>query len=65
GRTSDGNGSHASTLKSPSYTKSVSWQHYLGSYLNKRNVSLVIKQKIFAQSISFVIKIILPDTMKL
>ncbi|OOO86087.1 transposase, partial [Shigella dysenteriae] len=22
------NGSHASTLKSPSYTKSVSWQHY-------------------------------------
>ncbi|EGW94673.1 putative transposase [Escherichia coli 3030-1] len=34
GRTSDGNGSHASTLKSPSYTKSVSWQHYLQS-LNK------------------------------
>ncbi|OJO75798.1 transposase [Escherichia coli] len=37
GRTSDGNGSHASTLKSPSYTKSVSWQHYpvtrcLGNY---------------------------------
>ncbi len=31
GRTSDGNGSHASTLKSPSYTKSVSWQHYPGS----------------------------------
>ncbi|RIE66159.1 transposase, partial [Shigella flexneri] len=28
GRTSDGNGSHARTLKSPSYTKSVSWQHY-------------------------------------
>ncbi|OKV69568.1 hypothetical protein AWP63_04050 [Escherichia coli] len=28
GRTSDGNGSHASTLKSPLYTKSVSWQHY-------------------------------------
>ncbi|EGD4671741.1 transposase, partial [Escherichia coli] len=23
------NGSHASTLKAPSYTKSVSWQHYL------------------------------------
>ncbi|MFU7859275.1 hypothetical protein, partial [Escherichia coli] len=31
GRTSDGNGSHASTLKSPSYTKSVSWQHYLNN----------------------------------
>ncbi|WP_350340805.1 hypothetical protein [Escherichia coli] len=28
GSTSDGNGSHASTLKSTSYTKSVSWQHY-------------------------------------
>ncbi|WP_275556140.1 hypothetical protein [Mixta sp. Marseille-Q2659] len=33
GRTSDGNGSHASTLKSPSYTKSVSWQHYRCSIL--------------------------------
>ena len=33
GRTSDGNGSHASTLKSPSYTKSVSWQHYQISIL--------------------------------
>ncbi|MFP8723020.1 hypothetical protein ACLH1H_27555, partial [Klebsiella sp. 1SHAk5cef] len=32
GRTSDGNGSHASTLKSPSYTKSVSWQHYHNPY---------------------------------
>ncbi|WP_228064210.1 hypothetical protein, partial [Escherichia coli] len=36
GRTSDGNGSHASTLKSPSYTKSVSWQHYR---LSKRDYS--------------------------
>ncbi|MFS2308258.1 hypothetical protein PWR53_19355 [Escherichia coli] len=34
GRTSDGNGSHASTLKSPSYTKSVSWQHYLNVIIN-------------------------------
>ncbi|WNT70247.1 hypothetical protein PWE30_09740 [Shigella dysenteriae] len=32
GRTSDGNGSHASTLKSPSYTKSVSWQHYRSNH---------------------------------
>ncbi|MEY0273902.1 hypothetical protein AB7V68_01375, partial [Escherichia coli] len=31
---SDGNGSHASTLKSPSYTKSVSWQHYLCLYID-------------------------------
>ncbi|EZJ53161.1 hypothetical protein AC93_1190 [Escherichia coli 2-005-03_S4_C2] len=35
GRTSDGNGSHASTLKSPSYTKSVSWQHYQAPELHK------------------------------
>ncbi|WP_390462970.1 hypothetical protein, partial [Escherichia coli] len=34
GRTSDGNGSHASTLKSPSYTKSVSWQHYQELHTN-------------------------------
>ncbi len=34
GRTSDGNGSHASTLKSPSYTKSVSWQHYQHGDMN-------------------------------
>ncbi|MDL5653007.1 glycosyltransferase family 4 protein, partial [Escherichia coli] len=40
GRTSDGNGSHASTLKSPSYTKSVSWQHYQSYYpnLNKKTI---------------------------
>ncbi|WP_259279886.1 hypothetical protein, partial [Klebsiella pneumoniae] len=36
GRTSDGNGSHASTLKSPSYTKSVSWQHYPGNISSQR-----------------------------
>ena len=36
GRTSDGNGSHASTLKSPSYTKSVSWQHYPDSIMIPR-----------------------------
>ncbi|MCM7307546.1 hypothetical protein M8Q10_03135, partial [Enterobacter cloacae] len=26
----DGDGSHGSTSKTPSYTKSVSWHHYLG-----------------------------------
>ncbi|WP_134809748.1 hypothetical protein [Shigella boydii] len=41
GRTSDGNGSHASTLKSPSYTKSVSWQHYQANYINKHNHAVV------------------------
>ncbi|MGI8124136.1 hypothetical protein ACR0RY_04815 [Escherichia coli] len=35
GRTSDGNGSHWSTSKTPSYTKSVSWQHHLGSHDKK------------------------------
>ncbi|MFB5670350.1 IS3 family transposase, partial [Shigella sonnei] len=51
---SDGNGSHASTLKSPSYTKSVSWQHYHISelkdavteyieYYNSRRISLKLK----------------------
>ncbi|TEZ55152.1 transposase, partial [Escherichia coli] len=25
----DGDGSHGSTSKTPSYTKSVSWHHYL------------------------------------
>ncbi|QIV68537.1 hypothetical protein HFC66_15410 [Escherichia coli] len=42
GRTSDGNGSHASTLKSPSYTKSVSWQHYLKCLCIFLSVSFVI-----------------------
>ncbi|MDR9968964.1 hypothetical protein, partial [Enterobacter hormaechei] len=39
---SDGNGSHASTLKSPSYTKSVSWQHYLKNTLimGERNLNM-------------------------
>ncbi|EIQ21421.1 putative IS1 encoded protein [Shigella flexneri K-315] len=40
GRTSDGNGSHASTLKSPSYTKSVSWQHYPTATSRIRHFSL-------------------------
>ncbi|XTH33565.1 hypothetical protein ACNF2A_03470 [Escherichia coli] len=40
GRTSDGNGSHASTLKSPSYTKSVSWQHYQGQQINLAYIRL-------------------------
>ncbi len=39
GRTSDGNGSHASTLKSPSYTKSVSWQHYRERRMSELKIS--------------------------
>ncbi|QIV72455.1 hypothetical protein HFC66_15095 [Escherichia coli] len=51
GRTSDGNGSHASTLKSPSYTKSVSWQHYPLSetgyegLLSKKNLMHILEAK--------------------
>ncbi|MGT0335577.1 DinI-like family protein, partial [Shigella flexneri] len=44
GRTSDGNGSHASTLKSPSYTKSVSWQHYRYAAANNLSVIGVTKE---------------------
>ncbi|EGJ80231.1 putative transposase [Shigella flexneri 2747-71] len=65
GRTSDGNGSHASTLKSPSYTKSVSWQHlpsYRTSLTNALSVispSLVhryIRDERFLILISFTIR---------
>ncbi|WP_249941521.1 TfoX/Sxy family protein, partial [Escherichia coli] len=50
GRTSDGNGSHASTLKSPSYTKSVSWQHYRRNQLklvrlSKYSLDAALKEK--------------------
>ena len=41
GRTSDGNGSHWSTSKTPSYTKSVSWQHHpIPSLIKNRKVPL-------------------------
>ncbi|WP_316247783.1 curli assembly protein CsgF, partial [Escherichia coli] len=33
----DGDGSHGSTSKTPSYTKSVSWHHYLGGLLSNIN----------------------------
>ncbi|MEX9415244.1 hypothetical protein AB7Y90_22030, partial [Escherichia coli] len=39
---SDGNGSHASTLKSPSYTKSVSWQHYPNSVAINNRLRVVL-----------------------
>ncbi|PPE10010.1 hypothetical protein C4Y11_11640, partial [Escherichia coli] len=52
GRTSDGNGSHASTLKSPSYTKSVSWQHYLSFASPERLILIgVILWKVKTSSI--------------
>ncbi len=51
GRTSDGNGSHASTLKSPSYTKSASWQHYpLASIFNSPLLDGKALTEIFTQA---------------
>ncbi|WP_407717388.1 hypothetical protein, partial [Enterobacter sichuanensis] len=52
-----GNGSHASTLKSPSYTKSASWQHYLRneqqlpkdiiiSELHKKNAKIPVRKAV-------------------
>ncbi|WP_213076248.1 hypothetical protein, partial [Escherichia coli] len=35
GGTADRNRSHWSTSKTPSYTKSVSWQHHLVSFIDK------------------------------
>ncbi|EIQ05848.1 putative IS1 encoded protein [Shigella flexneri 2850-71] len=49
GRTSDGNGSHASTLKSPSYTKSVSWQHYRRDLIHTDPVRMCHVTKIAMQ----------------
>ncbi|WP_286594649.1 hypothetical protein, partial [Escherichia coli] len=40
----DGNGSHASTLKSPSYTKSVSWQHYPKNATEERHCCWQIEE---------------------
>ncbi|WP_215254298.1 hypothetical protein, partial [Escherichia coli] len=37
GGTADRNRSHWSTSKTPSYTKSVSWQHHLAGYLNAKH----------------------------
>ncbi len=53
GRTSDGNGSHASTLKSPSYTKSVSWQHYQVIGGNSLCKFFITRDRVRIQSIGF------------
>ncbi|MGU6197998.1 hypothetical protein ACV16F_08910, partial [Escherichia coli] len=49
---SDGNGSHASTLKSPSYTKSVSWQHYQSLKEQARIVEILDKFDTLTNSIT-------------
>ncbi|MGG8872781.1 hypothetical protein ACQ9A1_23865, partial [Escherichia coli] len=38
----DRNRSHWSTSKTPSYTKSVSWQHHLPSVIRKRRTGILI-----------------------
>ncbi|MCB4671103.1 hypothetical protein LHK79_18250, partial [Escherichia coli] len=38
GGTADRNRSHWSTSKTPSYTKSVSWQHHLEFAVNNGNI---------------------------
>ncbi|MCV8342946.1 biofilm development regulator YmgB/AriR family protein, partial [Escherichia coli] len=38
--TADRNRSHWSTSKTPSYTKSVSWQHHPGDNVNNKNIIL-------------------------
>ena len=53
GRTSDGNGSHASTLKSPSYTKSVSWQHYPGMAAFAAHAADDVKLKATKTNVAF------------
>ncbi|MDR6038200.1 hypothetical protein NQF36_20885, partial [Escherichia coli] len=39
----DGDGSHGSTSKTPSYTKSVSWHHYRVMVPNNRKIINVIE----------------------
>ncbi|MCO1262182.1 hypothetical protein MLE99_22210, partial [Escherichia coli] len=48
GGTTDGDGSHGSTSKTPSYTKSVSWHHY-----PELNVNLAIAHLPLLCAISF------------
>ncbi len=54
GRTSDGNGSHWSTSKTPSYTKSVSWQHHRLQLKNifRRFFRHILTDLLFTTSIS-------------
>ncbi|MGT5231168.1 hypothetical protein ACRWD3_27200, partial [Escherichia coli] len=44
GRTADRNRSHWSTSKTPSYTKSVSWQHHRLNYIYSAAINAYITQ---------------------
>ncbi|MDZ8154973.1 hypothetical protein SNB63_25380, partial [Escherichia coli] len=54
GGTADRNRSHWSTSKTPSYTKSVSWQHHRGGGLMERhpNFSQTLKELLCQQKVS-------------
>ncbi|MBW1149738.1 hypothetical protein, partial [Escherichia coli] len=41
----DGDGSHGSTSKTPSYTKSVSWHHYQNGRYQKMNRPAILKKE--------------------
>ncbi|EIQ60969.1 putative IS1 encoded protein [Shigella dysenteriae 225-75] len=58
GRTSDGNGSHASTLKSPSYTKSVSWQHYQGRESSPFLLHIIFYSHLYTKAINDIVVIV-------
>ncbi|WP_426203428.1 hypothetical protein, partial [Shigella boydii] len=65
----DGNGSHASTLKSPSYTKSVSWQHYPKSIINTVDIHSSYpvhqKQKLTDAGLKLMATAKMPDALRL
>ncbi|MCV8370710.1 hypothetical protein ODR86_21780, partial [Escherichia coli] len=58
--TADRNRSHWSTSKTPSYTKSVSWQHHPSLLLNISIVSVLI---IFLCDVSRDAKLLLIDSL--
>ncbi|MCF7441051.1 hypothetical protein, partial [Escherichia coli] len=60
GGTADRNRSHWSTSKTPSYTKSVSWQHHPSLLLNISIVSVLI---IFLCDVSRDAKLLLIDSL--
>ncbi|MDZ9263122.1 hypothetical protein SM919_23110, partial [Escherichia coli] len=57
--TADRNRSHWSTSKTPSYTKSVSWQHHLACNLNRSPVNISIIELIIFTLFVFPLTIIL------
>ncbi|MGG7230883.1 hypothetical protein ACQ7BQ_22145, partial [Escherichia coli] len=48
GGTADRNRSHWSTSKTPSYTKSVSWQHHLPTYADEQCTHVLTEEDFFS-----------------